>query len=123
MTVCLGPVSQLDPFGLSLLSALQGRGVPAAVLPDAGRARATGFARQWIEAKAAYELQNSDPKWVFDKIRKLLADPAGLARLQERSRTVQAIAHHPDLAEERLAHLLYRLLHDLPEQEASDARV
>ncbi len=122
MTACMTPVSELEPFDLALLNALQGRSVPAAVLPDEGRARATGFARQWIEARAAYEIQVNDPKWIFDKIRKLMGDDAGLQRLQERSLTVHRIAHHPDLARERLIHALYRLLHDFPHREVIDGQ-
>ncbi|WP_226783041.1 glycosyltransferase family 2 protein [Oceaniglobus trochenteri] len=117
MAVNLTPVSELDPFGLSLLNALQGRGVPCAVLPDEGRARATGFARQWIDARAAYEIKVNDPKWIFDKVRKLLGDANGMQRLSERSLTVHRIACHPELAQERLAHALYRLLHDIPQEE------
>jgi hypothetical protein len=120
MTVCLSHVSELEPFDLALLNALQGRAVPAAVLPAEGRARATGFARQWIESRAAYEIQVNDPKWIFDKVRKLLGDEAGIQRLRERSQTVHRIAYHPEQAQERLAHALYRLLHDFPTREVID---
>jgi hypothetical protein len=117
VTINLVPVSELDAFGLALLNALQSQGVPAAVLPDEGRARATGFARQWIEAKAAYEIKVNDPQWILDKVRKLLEDSSNLNRLSDRSKTVHRIALHPELAQERLAHALYRLLHDIPQQE------
>ncbi|WP_052418531.1 MULTISPECIES: glycosyltransferase family 2 protein [Paracoccaceae] len=123
MTICLTPVSELDPIGLSLLTALQGQGVPATVLQDAGRARATGFARQWIEARAAYEIQVNDPKWICDKVRKLLSDEAGLERLKERSRIVHSIAFHPGQARERLGYALYRMCHDQPRKEIIDGRV
>ena len=122
LTASMVPVSDLDSFGLGLLNALQGQGVPAAVLPDEGRARATGFARQWIEAKAAYGIQVNDLKWIGDKARKLLGDSAGMERLADRSRTVHSIAWHPDLARERLYHALYRILHDTPKQELINAR-
>ena len=121
LTVSMVPVSQLDILGLALLNALQGRGVPAAVLPDEGRARATGFARQWIEARAAYEIKVNDPKWIFDKTRKLLGDAAGMERLSERSRIVHSIASHPELARERLYHAIFRLQHDRPRKELIDA--
>lgn len=120
MTVSLAHVSELEPFELALLNALQGRAVPAAVLPAEGRARATGFARQWIESRAAYEIQVNDSKWIFDKVRKLLGDETGLQRLQERSQTVHRIAYHPEQAQQRLAHALYRLLHDFPTREVID---
>lgn len=122
MTICPGAVSDLAPFGLALLNALQARGVPAAVPQDAGRARTAGFSRQWIEAGAAYEIKVNDPKWIFDKLRKLLSDEGSYARLQEQSRLVHAIAFHPDLARERLAHALYRLLHEPPHREVIDGR-
>lgn len=120
LTACMVPVSELGMFNLALLNALQGRGVPAAVLPDKGRARATGFARQWIEAKAAYEIKVNDPKWIFDKTRKLLGDAASMELLSERSRIVHSIAWHPDLARERLYHAIYRLAHDRPRKELID---
>ena len=114
---CLVPISELDPFAFNLLNACQAQGVPAAVLQDSGRARATGLARQWIEARAAYEIKVNDPKWVFDKLPKLIADRAGYDRLSERSQTVQSIALHAELARERLAFALYRLLFDIPVSE------
>ncbi|WP_323006222.1 glycosyltransferase family 2 protein [Pseudorhodobacter sp.] len=120
MTVSMAPVSELMPFELALLNALQGRGAPAAVLQDQGRARATGFARQWLEASAAYEIKVNEPKWIFDKTRKLLGDAAGMERLGERSQTAHRIAYHPELARERMAYALYRLLHETPEREVID---
>lgn len=122
MSICPGQVSDLDPLGFALLNALQARGVPVAVPRDSGPAQGTGLAGQWIEAGAAYEIKVNDPRWIFDKLRKLLADEAGLARLRERSRMVHAIAFHPDLARERLAHALYRLLHEPPRREVIDGR-
>lgn len=122
MTLCPGPVSGLDPLGLALLTALQARGVPAVVPQDSGPAQGAGFAGQWIEAGAAYEIKVDDPKWIFEKLRKLLAEGPSLARLQDRSQRVHAIAFHPDLARERLAHALYRLLHEPPRREVIDGR-
>ncbi|MFC3170269.1 glycosyltransferase family 2 protein [Paracoccus fontiphilus] len=122
VTICPGAVSGLDPFGFALLNALQARGVPAAVPPEPDEAQDMGFAGQWIEAGAAYEIKMDDLKWLFDKLRKLLSAGEGLARLQERSRLVHAIALHPDLARERLGHALYRLLHEPPHREVIDGR-
>ncbi|WP_135506648.1 glycosyltransferase family 2 protein [Roseovarius aestuariivivens] len=121
VTASLAPVSELDAFSLGLLNALQARGVPAAVLNDKGRARATGFARQWIEARAAYEIQVNEPKWIAEKLRKLLSDAAGMERLAERSRIVHSIAWHPDLVQQRLCHALYCIQHEDPQQEVIDA--
>lgn len=121
MTVALVPVSELSMFDMGLLNAMQGRGVPAAVLPDSGRARASGIATQWIEARAAYEIQTNSPKWIFDKVRKLLGDAGGMEQLSDRSRKVHRIAHAPDLAQERMVHGLYRMLFDLPKREVLDA--
>jgi hypothetical protein len=123
MTISLTPVSELDPFALALMNTLQGLGVPAVVLPDEGRARATGFASQWITAKAAYGIKVNDPKWILDKVRKLFEDTNNMQRLSERSQTVHRIAFHSELAQERLAHALYRLLHDIPQQEVNNDTV
>lgn len=120
MTVVLAPVSELSMFDMGLLNALQGRGVPAAVLPDSGRARASGIAGQWIESRAAYEIKTNTPKWIFEKVRKLLADAGGMNQLRDRSRTVHRIAHAPDLVQERLIHALYRMQFDLPKREVLD---
>ena len=122
MTLCPGQLSGLDPFGFALLNALQGRGVPAAVPQESGQPESRGLAGQWIEAGAAVEIKEDDPKWFFDKLRKLLAEKAGLARLRQRSRLVHAIALHPDLARERLAHALYRMIHEPPRREVIDGR-
>lgn len=120
LTVCLKPVAELDVFELALVNALQGRGVPAAVLPDKKATRATGLARQWTEARAAYDIQVNSPKWICDKLRKLLNDPGSMQMLSERSVTVHRIALASDLARERLAHALYRMLFDTPEREVLD---
>ena len=110
LAISLRPVSSLDPFRFSLLSALQGVGVPLAVPVDAGRAYSTSMARQWIEARAAYELQKVDPAWVFDKCRKLLNDDAKIATMQSRSKTVHALVQHHDLVSARLEDALFYLL-------------
>lgn len=120
LTACLKPVAELDVFELALLNALQSRGVPAAVLPDGKATHATGLARQWTEARAAYDIQVNSPKWICDKLRKLLNNPGSMQMLSERSVTVHRIALAPDLARERLAHALYRMLFDTPEREVLD---
>lgn len=122
VTACLCPVTRLDPFGLALLNALQGRGIPAAVVPDRGKARATDFARQWIEAHAAYKIEVNEPRWVFEKLRKLIADSSSFTRMREQSRVVHAIAFHSELTQERLSHALYRFLYDEPHREVINVR-
>ena len=96
--------------------------MPAAIPPDEGPGRGTSFSRQWFDAKAAYEIQVNEPKWICEKVRKLLADRASMERLSERSCTVHSIAWHPDLARERLYHALYRMQHDIPQQELIHVR-
>ena len=120
MTVCLEPVSALPPFDLALLNALMGRGVPPAVLNEP--AHPESFARQWLDARAAYDIRVEDPAWIFEKLGKLLGDPPGLERLRERSLAAHRIALHPELARERLAHALYRMMHDAPQREVTDGR-
>lgn len=123
ITACLGPVSELGLFEMALLNGLQGRGAPAAVLPDSGRARAEGFANQWIEAKAAYEIQVNAHKWIFDKLRKLMSDPGGMQQMSERSQIVHRIAFSQGLARERLVHALYRMQFDQPKREVINVSV
>jgi hypothetical protein len=121
MTACLGPVSELGAFDLALLTALQGCGVPAAVLPDAGKTRHSGMANQWIEARAVYEIQVNTPKWILDKLRKLISDAPGMEQLRDRSITVYRIASPPDLVRERLLHAVYRMVFAPPKREVLDA--
>lgn len=118
--VSLRPVSSLDPYSFSLLSGLQGQGIPLAVPVDGGLAHGTSLARQWIEARAAYELKKTDPEWVFEKCRKLLDDVIKMDTMRERSRIVHAIAEHPDLLQSRLADALYHQLFGLQDRETFD---
>ena len=95
VTLCLCPVGNLSPFDLALVNALQARGVPAAVLPETADDPADGLARQWIEAKAAYEIKVNTPGWICEKLRKLMASGDAMSRLQDRSRKVHRIALSP----------------------------
>ena len=116
MAASLLPSADLSAFNFCLLNALHGRGVPLAIPRDAAGA-VDGLADQWIEARAAYDVKVASPKWLFDKIAKLLADAQSHAALAERGMRVHQIALHPELAQERLHHLLYRLLFDVPRKE------
>lgn len=103
--VVLGPVEDLPPLHFALLAAMQGAGVPLA-LP--GSDAPDSLAQQWIAARAVYEVKSPKPEWIFEKLSKLLGDANTLARLSERSHTVHRIALAPELAEERMAHVLWR---------------
>lgn len=109
-------VSALTPFQLCLLNSLQARGVPLAVLRETGSDDA--LADQWLEARAAYEIKVGTAAWVLDKTSKLHADAQTYAVLSERGQRVHQINLHPELAQERLAHVLFRLLFDAPQPEA-----
>ena len=80
------------------------------------------MAQDWIAARAAFEIAHPASGWVHEKTQKLLSDSAAMSRLSTRARRVHAIAWHPDLVRERLAHALYRILHDTPEREVRDGR-
>ncbi|KIQ71399.1 glycosyltransferase family 2 protein [Wenxinia marina] len=113
-TMVLGPLGGLDPAGMALLQALQARGVPALVAADTWTETPDGLARQWIEARATFALRHAEPAWIDEKVGTLLQDHGAMARLDERSRIVHAIAFHPALARERLAHAIWRLTMDPP---------
>ncbi len=133
LAIALGPVAALSPFEQALLGAQMARGTPVAIRAPQGAvsgASASGqeapgqedMAQDWIAARAAFEIANPAPVWVHEKTQKLLSDSAAMSRLSTRARRVHAIAWHPDLVRERLAHALYRILHDTPEREVRDGR-
>jgi len=122
VVISMTTVPEMDPFTMALVNALQARGVAVALPSEQGRARPTGMGRQWIVAGAAYEIAVNEPDWILEKTRKLLADGPTMDRLSVRSRHVHAIVWHPDLVRERLAHALYRILHDTPQREVIDGR-
>ncbi|TFL17138.1 glycosyltransferase [Jannaschia formosa] len=107
LVLVLRELADLDPYEFALLQALQSRGTPSAVPPEGDPA---GFGNQWIESRAAFALTRTDAEWVFEKTAKLLSDTGTMARLSERSAQAHAIACHPALARERLAHALWWVL-------------
>lgn len=109
----LSPLGRLPALDFSLLNALQGQGVPLAVPRQEDDP--TDMAGQWVEARAAYDIRVPRADWLFDKLAKLLADRQSHDVLAERGRRVHQINLHPELAQERMAHALYRLLFERPE--------
>lgn len=110
LAASLLPVSALSGFAFSLLTTLQGQGVPLAVLRDEKHADA--LVNQWLEARGAYDIKVATPQWLFDKLVKLHSDPQTCGLLADRGQRVHQIHLHPELVQERLAHALYRMLFD-----------
>ncbi len=121
MAASLRPLSGLPAFEFCLLNALQGQGIPLAVLREGPNERSTALADQWIDARAAYEIKVAKPAWVLDKIGKLHGDSQSYATLAARGQKIHQIYLHPDLCQERLSHLVYRLLHETPIRETLHA--
>ena len=110
LAASLQPVPALSGFAYSLLTTLQGQGVPLAVSRDEKHPDA--LVNQWLEARGAYDIKVATPHWLFDKLVKLHSDPQSYGLLADRGRRVHQIHLHPELAQERVTHALYRLLFD-----------
>ncbi|GIT91418.1 hypothetical protein JANAI62_18750 [Jannaschia pagri] len=120
LTLVMGPsLADLSPWQMALLNGMQARGIPAAVPSEADP---ESLAAQWIDAKAAYALTSHRHAWVFDKLAKLNRDANTMARLTDRSRTVHRIALAPELARERVVHMLWRMQFAPPRVEVLDGR-
>lgn len=118
MAASLQPISALPAFEFCLLNALQAQGVPLAIPRESKHAAtATELADQWIDARAAYEVKVATPAWVFDKMSKLHGDKQSYDTLAARGQRIHQIHLHPELCQERLTHLLYRLLYETPVRE------
>lgn len=120
VTLCLRSISDMTPFDLALVNALQGRGVPVAIRPEDAGSAEDDLAQQWIDAKAAYEIKVDSPEWIFEKLRKLLNTNDAMARLQERSRKVHRIALAPEQTREKLVNALYWLTNERPRQRTEE---
>ena len=111
-------LARLSPWQMAILNGVMAQGMPVAVpserAPDS-------LAAQWIEARAAYALTSGKPSWIFDKMPKLLADSGSMARLSERAHMVHRISQAPELAQQRLAHVLWRLQFDPPRIEVAQS--
>lgn len=115
MAASLQPISALPAFEFCLLNALQAQGIPLAILREGKTAdTATELADQWIDARAAYEIKVASPAWVFDKMSKLYSDRQSYDTLAARGQRIHQIHLHPELCQQRLTHLLYRLLYETP---------
>jgi len=118
MAASLQPISALPAFEFCLLNALQAQGLPLAVPREGKNAETTTeLADQWIDARAAYEIKVATPAWVFDKMSKLHSDRQSYDTLAARGNRVHQIHLHPELCQQRLMHLLYRLLYETPVRE------
>ena len=118
MAASLQPISALPAFEFCLLNSLQAQGVPLAIPRESKHAAtATELADQWIDARAAYEVKVATPAWVFDKMSKLHGDKQSYDTLAARGQRIHQIHLHPELCQERLTHLLYRLLYETPVRE------
>ena len=118
MAASLQPISALPAFEFCLLNALQAQGVPLAIPREGKNAdTATALADQWIDARAAYEIKVASPAWFFEKMSKLHNDKQSYDTLAARGQRIHQIHLHPELCQERLTHLLYRLLYETPIRE------
>lgn len=118
MAASLHPISALPAFEFCLLNALQAQGLPLAIPREGKNADATtALADQWIDARAAYEIKVATPAWVFDKMSKLHSDRQSYDTLAARGQRIHQIHLHPELCQQRLTHLLYRLLYETPVRE------
>ncbi|MEL6550919.1 MAG: glycosyltransferase [Pseudomonadota bacterium] len=111
LAASLCPISQLDPYAFSLLNRLQKAGIPLAVVPGTSK---DDLVRQWIDARAVYEIKVPTLPWLLEKAGKVFKDPGLHGRLSRNGMTVHRIAMHDQQSRERIANMIYRLLFDPP---------